>query len=456
MQNSIVVLSALALLYPCGNCTAQPMQSSRPATFVVNPNPALMDDRIAVRLTGLPPNRSVMIRAASRDQRGCWWRSFAVFVTQSDGSLDLSKTAAVNGTYTGLDGMGLFWSMRPDEVRQTPAFFSVVDWFKPVVTQVEAALDGKVVANSQVIRRFAAPGVRSEFFSRSNIAGILYRPRDDCKHPAVILLGGSEGGFPTPEGPMLASRGFTVLALAYFGTNGLPPSMQKIPVEYFGRAISEMRALPGNEGTAIFVVGGSRGGEAALIIGSTYPEVDGVVAISGSHVRWEGATAKLFPGGPAWTYQGKPLPYVPFHIGPTFAIRYLWAGATGGPISLRPMFTDSLRRAVKDDVEIPVERIRGPVLLGSGGDDRKWPSAVMSKRVLDRLRRNRHPYSDEYCFYEGAGHWLPSAYLPTGGLRGYMAEEIGGTPAGTAAAQRDWWPRVLGFLAARDAQSSRQ
>jgi pimeloyl-ACP methyl ester carboxylesterase len=268
----------------------------------------------------------------------------------------------------------------------------VVDWFKPVVTQVEAVVDGSVVANSQVIRRFAAPGVRSEFFNRGNIAGILYRPRVPSKGAQVILLGGSEGGFPTPEGPLLASRGFTVLALAYFGAENLPVSMRNIPIEYFGRAISEMRALPGNEGAAILIVGGSRGGEAALIIGSTYPDVGGVVAMSASHVRWEGATAKLFPGGPAWTYGGKPLPYVPFHISPTFAIRYLWASATGRPISLRPMFIDSLGHTAGDDVEIPVERIRGPVLLGSGGDDRKWPSALMSRRVIDRLRRNRHPY----------------------------------------------------------------
>jgi pimeloyl-ACP methyl ester carboxylesterase len=73
------------------------------------------------------------------------------------------------------------------------------------------------------------------------------------------------------------------------------------------------------------VIGSSRGAEAALIAAAAYPEVSGVVAISPSHVRWEGATARDFPGGPAWTWRGEPLPYVRFHFGAGFAARFLWA-----------------------------------------------------------------------------------------------------------------------------------
>ncbi len=345
--------------------------------------------------------------------------------------------------------MGLFWSMEPDRsCRPLPAFFSLVDWFKPIVTHVEAASGARVLGTAQVVRHLAAPGVRVAPFKNNGVVGILYRPSDDHKHPGVILLGGSEGGFPTPEGAMLASRGFVTLALAYFGTDGLPAGMQRIPVEYLGRAIHCMQLLPGVQGTTVTIIGGSRGAEAALIAGSTYPEVNGVVGVSGSHVRWEGATANGFPGGPAWTYQGKPLPYVRFHIAPGFAARYVWASLTRTSLSLEPMFIDSLGRAESDDVQIAVERIRGPVLLGSGSNDRKWPSTLMCGRAMDRLRRNGHPYADEHVSYQGAGHWLPLTYLPTAGLRGRMADEIGGTPEATAKVQAQWWPKVLRFLAA--------
>lgn len=407
-----------------------------------------MDDRVIIKTTGLPPNRRITIRAASKDQRGSWWRSSAVFLARRDGSIDLSALAPTSGSYTSVDAMGLFWSMQPDKsVRPVPAFFEVVDWFKPIVTEVEAVSDGRVLGTSQVIRQFASPGIRAGLFRSNGVVGILYRPSDDRKHPGVILLGGSEGGFPAPQGAMLASRGFVVLALAYFGTNGLPTTMQRISVEYFGKAIHAMQSLPGVLGSTISIIGSSRGAEAALIVGSTYPEVNGVVAVAASNVRWEGATAKMLPGGVAWTYENKPLAYVPFRISPAFAAHYLWAGVTNSPLSLKSMFMDSLDRVASDDVQIAVERIRGPVLFGTGGDDRKWPSALMSNRAMDRLRRDHHPYADEHLSYAGAGHWLPPEYLPTAGLRGRMGDEIGGTPEGTAIAQREWWPKVLSFLA---------
>lgn len=420
--------------------------AAQPATFSVSPLPALMDDRVAIKVTGLPSNRNVTIRARSQDQRDRWWRASAVFTARPDGSVDLSAQAPVSGSYSAADGMGLFWSMQPDaSPRALPPFFSVTDPFKPLVAEFEAVSEGRVIGSARVERRFAAAGVRADLVAGNGVVGILYRPADGRAHRAVILLGGSEGGIPEPEGAMLASRGFTTLALAYFKAAGLPAAMQKIPIEYFGQAIHYMQSLPGFDSASVTVIGGSRGAEAALIVGSLYPEINGVVAVSGSHVRWEGSTARELPGGPAWTFQGRPLPYVRFHIGVGFAVRYLWNSITRGPISLNSMFADSLRMA-GDDAQIEVERIRGPILFGSGADDRKWPSSLMSARAMDRLRQSHHPYPDERVSYEGAGHWIPSAYLPTAGLRGNMAAEIGGTPEATARAQAQWWPKLLRFL----------
>lgn len=440
-------------LISCAICNILSADQEPQATFVVSPNPALMDDRVTIKVVGLRPNREVIIRARSSDQRGCWWNSSALFRARQDGSVDVSTQAPISGAYMGVDAMGLVWSMEPDRCQGAlPAFFSVVDWFKPIVTEMQAVSDLRVVGTTQIVRYFAGTGVRAEPFRSNGVVGILYMPGDSRKHRGVILLGGSEGGFPAPEGAMLASRGFVVLALAYFGATGLPATMQRIPVEYFARAIHGMQSLPSVEGAAVTIIGDSRGAEAALLAGSMYPEINGVVGVSSSHVLWEGATAKMLPGGPAWTYGDKLLPYVPFHIGAGFAGRYLWSSVSGSPLSLKPMFLDSLSRVATDDVQIAVERIRGPVLLASGGDDRRWPSALMSARAMDRLRRNHHPYSDEHLSYEGVGHWIPSAYLPTAGLRGRIANEIGGAPEATARAQSQWWPKMLQFLAAIPSQ----
>ncbi len=401
-----------------------------------------MDERIAITVVRLPPGRKVTIRARSSDCSGQRWSSSAVFVVRPDGSLDLSAQAPNSGTYRGVDAMGLFWSMGPENGK--PGFFEQVDFWKPVVTEVEAVVGAQVIAGAQVTRHFAGPGVRAEAWRRDGLAGTLYRPADDRPHRGVILLGGSEGGLPGPVSVMLASRGFVVLALAYFGTSGLPASMQRIPIEYFGKAIHGLMVLPGVQGVTL--MGTSRGTEAALIAGAAYPDVNGVVAISPSHVRWEGATARELPGGPAWTWRGEPLPYVRFHLDAGFVARFLWGRLTGRAVALKPMFLDSLGRAGNDGAQIAVEQIHGPILFVSGSDDRLWPSQWMSEQAMERLRRARHPYSDEHVVYAGAGHWIPSAYVPMGGLQGSMAGAIGGTPEAGAKALADWWPRLIRFL----------
>lgn len=96
--------------------------------------------------------------------------------------------------------------------------------------------------------------------------------------------------------------------------------------------------------------------------------------------------------------------------------------------------------------EIPVESIHGPVLLLSGRDDQIWPSSLMAKRLMERLRRKGHPYADEHLSYDGTGHSIPCEYLPTAGERKRMKLVIGGTPEGAALAQADSWPKILRFL----------
>jgi dienelactone hydrolase len=417
-------------------------------TFLISPARPLMDDRLAIQVCGLPPHKSVTIRAKSQSPDQRYWRSTAVFISGPDGCIDLTSQAPVSGSYAGIDAMGLFWSMQIDagSHKGDHAFFSAGDCFAPIMTDIEAICDDHVFGSVCVPRHFAALGIHAQPVRAEGIIGALYTPHDGRTHPGVIVLGGSEGGFSESDAALLASRGFVALSVGYFGVKGLPGTLQRIPIEYFGKAMQWMRSLPDVDPEEIAVLGASRGAEAALIAASTYPEFKAVVAISPTHVLWEGATARQLPGGAAWTYNGNPLPFVPFHISPAFAARYAWSELTGNSVALTPMFLESLAHSNSASAEIPVERIHGPVLLLSGNDDHKWPSSSMSSHMVERLHRNLHPYRDEWLSYDGAGHWFPNAYVPTTGVRSSMQEQIGGTPEGTAKAQADSWPRVIGFL----------
>jgi dienelactone hydrolase len=104
---------------------------------------------------------------------------------------------------------------------------------------------------------------------------------------------------------LLASRGYPTLDLAYFGAPDLPSRLERIPIEYFEKALRWLAARPEVDPQRVFVLGRSRGAELALLLGTMFPSlVYGVAAYSPSSVvnpAPDGTTA-------AWTYEGRAVP----------------------------------------------------------------------------------------------------------------------------------------------------
>src|ERR1700679_3893558 len=93
----------------------------------------------------------------------------------------------------------------------------------------------------------------------------LYMPADaKGRLPAIIILGGSEGGMGAAsarDGRVIAQHGYATLQLAYFDAPGLPKDLALIPLEYFKTAIDWLRTQAGVDPKRIGIVGGSIGGE---------------------------------------------------------------------------------------------------------------------------------------------------------------------------------------------------
>lgn len=216
------------------------------------------------------------------------------------------------------------------------------------VAGVAAAAGAPASASST--RRALAPGVaaRTETLANEGFIGQLWAPASGhFRQPAILEFGGSEGGLDGQlVGAALADAGYPTLDIAYFGEPGLPRTLSDIPLEYFARALRWLRSQPGVDGSKVFVLSGSRGSEAALLLGVHYPAlVSGVIASSPSDVA-----ICAYPGctGPAWTLNGRPLPYTKEFDTPE---------PTDNPAAV-----------------IPVQEIRGPVFLDCGGADKVWTS----------------------------------------------------------------------------------
>jgi dienelactone hydrolase len=290
------------------------------------------------------------------------------------------------------------------------------------------------------------PGVRSVVVRENGVVGTLFLPAGPPPYPVVITVGGSAPGiFSMPAVPF-AVHGIATLALAYFGLPSLPPELKRIPLEYFGRAIKWLANREEIRLGTLGIAGGSRGGELALLIAATYPEVKAVVGWAPSGVLHAGLSRHAGSPVAAWCHGGRDLPFARFH-----AAAVDWHRR---PIRLTPGFVAGLSdSAATSAAEIPVERINGPVLLISGSDDQVWPASLLAEIAVRRLREHSHPFTVEHLRYEGAGHGImpPRAY-PSFGSTHFMHPvtgndfELGGTPELNAKASADSWARILTFF----------
>ncbi|MEO9169586.1 MAG: acyl-CoA thioester hydrolase/BAAT C-terminal domain-containing protein, partial [Candidatus Baltobacteraceae bacterium] len=272
--------------------------------------------------------------------------------------------------------------------------------------------------------------------------------------PAMILLGGSEGGDSFAKlAPMFAARGYVAASVAYFGTPGLPDTLTNIPVETVGKAIDALQARPDVNPSAIGLLGTSKGGELTLLAASTYPQIKAVVAIVPSPVAFMGLGEFNIPTGCSWTKDAKPLPCVPADAAAGAAVGQEFQAHK--PIVLAPMYDASLdaNPNVTQAAFFPLQNIAGPVLCLAGSDDKMWDSSRQCSMAMQYLKAHNHEYGDKMIAYPNAGHmFLFTLHGPSSAITSYAAGPatlaFGGTAEGDAAAADAAWPAIWSFLAA--------
>lgn len=388
----------------------------------VEPNSVRGDEPFVVRLWDLSPGERVVLTAAFDDELGQEWSATAIFEADEEGKVDTSEQAPVEGSYEARDPMGLVWSALGGD------FYAPSTGTSPIEMRARV---GDREASAKVERYAMADGVEATEVREEGLDGRLFLPAGGGRPaPGVLVIGGSEGGlapYVAWEAALLASHGFAALALTYFrgdypGTENLPDDLPEdlveVPLEYFEGAIGWLGDHGAVNPDRLGVVGHSRGGELALLLGANFRELKAVVSYVGSGV------VSSSPEGdePAWTYRGKPVPRVPYTEDPS-----------------------TITRQQEQEAEIPVERTDGPVLLIAAGDDALWPSDRLSKIAMDRLERHDHPYDDELAVYPEAGHLIQAPYVPTAP----GVARFGGEARANAKADEDSWRKVLGLLEER-------
>jgi dienelactone hydrolase len=380
--------------------------------------------RIVVSHVGA--HREVTVRLQSVDATGVLFSAQTTFRSNGAGQVDLaSAPASDGGFFAGVNPMGLIDAMQP--ASGGPAEYQ---WkgAQPQRFDVTVSEGTSRVASGAFIRRGAAAGVtvRAESIAATGFYGQFWAPPPGTpRHAGVLEFGGSEGGLSGRHvGAALASVGYPTLDLAYFGEPGLPATLKDIALEYFARALRWLDRQPQVLKGQTYVMGASRGSEAALLLGAHYPTlVHGVIASSPSDVSF---SSYPHSGSAAWTFHGRPVPYTRLLLGPNVP-------ADDDPAAA-----------------IPVAEIRGPVFLDCGTHDEIWTSCAYALRIENRLTSARFAYPHVVYRYLGAGHSVDLLVPYEPGLVSLeLAEPInsGDTLLADANAHARLWPRLLAFLA---------
>ena len=459
-----LVLTALAILSP-----------SAAGEIRVAPAEGLLGDPASIRVAGLKGGQRVAIEATMTDTAGVVWTSRGVYRADADGVVDPAQQPSVNGTYSGVDPAGLFWSMVPLPAEQIHKWGEALifdpdtprgpklDADKPhaivfrAYTPSHPALEPQDFGEARYVRRLRAADIEETPVREGRIRGVLFEPAGGGDLPAVIVIGGSGGGVMRSYAGLLASHGLRVFALGWFSYEDLPADGANIPLEYFAEAIDWYRGYAGKK--KIGFGGISYGGMTTLMVASTYPEhIGAVFAGVPAHVHGGGVIRDLTKFGPTLTLGGAPLAFVNTSASyPQTAeeSKVFWGHAT----ARTPMRTSDIYLkhwndpALSEDVIIPVENIDAPLFITAGEDDGMWYSAVAGDRIVARLKKKGFDHDVIYRRTDAAGHFVdyPRAVMNETAL--YVYHPVakiwianGGEAAAMARAQRENFPALVSFF----------
>lgn len=231
----------------------------------------------------------------------------------------------------------------------------------------------------------------------------------DRKQPLLVYFGGSEGGNSmvkhTIDREKYTSQGYAMLAIGYFGMEGIPKELDRISLDAIYNEIKLTQKNPAIDASCVAVMGGSKGAELALALASKYSDINAVVSFSGSHASFNSTSMAADARTASFNYNDLPLPYIRV---PKKAIPYMLIGDFRRAHELALEDTDAVEAAI-----IAVEKIEGPILLISGEKDHVWPSAEMSTEVINRLEVKGYGYPYKHIIVPNGSHFQPqSDYHP--------------------------------------------
>ena len=286
--------------------------------------------------------------------------------------------------------------------------------------------------------KLVEPGPTGRRIDTGGLLANFYPAKGEGRHPAVLLIGGSEGGLSKDVQAvalLLQAQGLSTIQLAYHNAPGKSAKLVNIPLEEFYRALDWLKQQPGIDANRLAIVGASKGAEAGLLVATRYPGIRAAVLGMPSSVVWDGMSGANYILGSfssSWSEKDEPVPHLAYK------------GKPNGNVML-PVFVNGLKELDRNPAaEIPVEKYKGKLMLVCGEADTLWPSCSMTDQIVERAKRNgaRLPV---VLRYKDAGHGVMGAPVKDPAQAKWIGK-MGGSREGNMAARAASWPKIVELL----------
>ena len=415
---------------------------------------SVADEKLEIRVLDLKPKSTLKVTAETELPwcLGEKFSSYALFNADNNGQVDLDLMKPVEGTYEKADSMGLIYSLKKCE-SAGKNIAENISINNSMIINIKFESEGNQ-EERKLERIFKTDDVNITYINEEFFAKLY--TNNNAKDKVIILLNGSSGDMKALDliaGP-LCSRGFNILNVPYFAAPGLPENLEEVPLEYFEKVFrwvqnnNIIEKKNKDKETEIYLLGISKGSEAALLLASKYKEIKKVAAIEAHGYVFQSLKGQGFGDDvSSWSYGGQSIPFIKGYNN-IFFEDFKKCTEQGKPFGFASTYKKCVELAAnKEEARIKVENSEADLLIVTGKEDNIWNGYEGCKVLVDNLKK----HTVEFLVYEHMGHPMPIPYIiplnettsmpMMGGIF-----SSGGTLEGNAEGQHDLWEKTIEFF----------
>ncbi|XP_023182483.1 acyl-coenzyme A thioesterase 4-like isoform X1 [Xiphophorus maculatus] len=411
-------------------------------TLSVQPSRGLVDEKFVILVQNSFPSSLLTLYAHHQCEDGYSWHAFAHYTSDATGAVNVSEDCSTGGTYSGVEAMGLLWSLKPVPGSKPGLRMRKKNVQAPMVVTIsvysghltEGFEDQVPLAGVEVERWYMAPGVRRIPVTEDGLTATLFLPSGPGPFPGLLDLWGGGGQLVEYRAALLASHGIASMAIDYLTCKYTMETGKIVEQDYFEMAYKFLQKHPKVLGSRIAMLGLSLGTSVILkmAVHSQIVKLSCAVCVSGSHVQpMDGFLKEMVD------YLGENCGNARF----TEDNEVVWRDV------LLPIPTDL-------SLKVDVGKLQCPLMLIVGEDDQNWcayESAMDMKGMMERAGNN---HLLTLLSYPNAGHLIEPPYMPharVSHFRDVLSQQKmmvlwGGQTLEHSRAQEDAWRKLLVFL----------